>query len=174
MIFKTVSTLQIQNEQLINKRESSILTPTLPTSTLVEPHPTSTASDVNATLIDLLRYQKESQEAKESSNMKFLKFYGKSIQEFKVWYDHSLSILASPGWIKVFKDVKPKKLKTDNAISESLSSRLYTALRVSMGENAEKLMMTKLGTWGKGLLFLNILKKLYKEELHRTDLLKKE
>lgn len=88
-VFKTVSKLQIQNEQLINKQESSILTPALPNSTQVEPHHTSTASDVNATVIDLLRYQKESHEAKESSTMKFPKFYGKSKLEFKVWYAQS-------------------------------------------------------------------------------------
>jgi len=43
-----------------------------------------------------------------------------------------------------------------------------------VGGNAEKLMMTKPETWGKGLLFFDILKKSYKEELHRADLLKKE
>jgi len=49
--------------------------------------------------------------------MKFPKFYGKSKQEFKIWYDQSLSILASPGWNKVFQGLKTKKLKTDNDIS---------------------------------------------------------
>jgi len=173
-MFETVSKHQIQNEQLINKNASSIPTPMLPTSTPVESHPPSTASDVNATLVDLLQYQKESREDKESSNMKFPKFYGKSKQEFEVWHDQSLSILASPGWNKVFQDLKTKKLKTDNDISESLPSRLYAALRVAMGGNAEKLMMTKPETWGKGLLFFHILKKSYKGELHRADLLKKE
>jgi len=35
-------------------------------------------------------------------------------------------------------------------------------------------MIIKAETWGKGLLFLHILKKSYKEELHRAALLKKE
>jgi len=63
-MFETVSKLQIQNEHIINKNASSIPTPMLPTFTPVELHPPSTASDVNATLIDLLRYQKESHEAR--------------------------------------------------------------------------------------------------------------
>jgi len=106
--------------------------------------------------------------------MKFSKISGKSKQEFKTWCDQILFSLASPGWIKVFKNVKEKTLKTDDEISASLSPRLYAALCVVMPENAEKLMMTKPEKWGKGILFLCVLRKSYKVHLHQADLLKKE
>ena len=105
---------------------------------------------------------------------KFPKFQGKSKAEFKTWYDQVLAVLSSPPWNTVFANITTKALKQDDDISPTLSSKLFSALRLSMSHNAEKLMMTKKESWGKGLLYLSILRDTYKESLHRADLLRKE
>jgi len=105
---------------------------------------------------------------------KFPKFQGKSKAEFKTWYDQVLAVLSSPPWNTVFANITTKALKHDDDISPTLSSKLFSALRLSMSHNAEKPMMTKKESWGKGLLYLSILRDTYKESLHRADLLRKE
>jgi len=193
-IFETVTQLNQQNQHLTRQLQhqhlptptNEIITQQIPfvqPSTETTPQPlqdTTSHTLVNdplnlqEALINLLQSHQRSNEAKDTSSIKFPKFAGKSKTEFKVWYDQVLAILASPGWVTVFQNVSSKTLKLDEEISESLSSRLYAALRTSLSGNAEKLMMTKTETWGKGLLFLNILKQTYRQRLHRADLLQKE
>ena len=161
--FATVTQLQAQNQSLSQQINQG-----------VQNQSNEDQYKFNDTLITILQKQQETTDMSTSTNTKFPKFSGSSKELFKPWYDQVLAILASPAWIKVFKDVKTKELKTDQEIPESLSSKLYASLRTSVTGNAEKLMMTKTETWGKGLLFLQILRKSYKVHLRRADLLKKE
>jgi len=62
----------------------------------------------------------------------------------------------------VFRYIQNKTLYTDDDISPELSRKLYSALRASYSGNAEKLMMTKQNTWGKGLLYLETIKASYR------------
>ena len=119
-------------------------------------------------------FQLQQKFAEHQLTPKFPKFNGKSKAEFKSWYDQVLAVLSSPPWNTVFLDMHTKTLKQDHEISPTLSSKLFSSLRLSLGQNAEKLMMTKKHSWGQGLLYLSILRDTYKESLHRADLLKKE
>jgi len=119
-------------------------------------------------------FQLQQKFAEHQLTPKFPKFNGKSKAEFKSWYDQVLAVLSSPPWNTVFADMSTKTLKYDHEISSTLSSKLFSSLRLSLGQNAEKLMMTKKHSWGQGLLYLSILRDTYKESLHRADLLKKE
>jgi len=120
-------------------------------------------------IADLLKVSSDHQQS-----AKFPKFHEKGKKEFKTWYDQVLAILACPPWSNVFKNIETKELKTDEEISSSISSKLFASLRLSVTGNAEKLMMTKKQAWGKGLLYLSILKSTYKETLYQADLLQKE
>lgn len=102
----------------------------------------------------------------------FPKFARKSKIEFKTWYDKVLAILAAPPWASVFQDLSTLTLKTDDNITVKLSAKLFSAIRQSLTGNAEQL--TKKHAWGKGLLYLQILKDTYKEQLYQADLLKCE
>ena len=129
----------------------------------------SDTKELPHTIADLFKLSSEHQQS-----TKFPKFHGKGKKEFKTWCDQVLAILVCPPWSKVFEDIALKQLKTDDEIPSALSSKLFASLRLSITGNAEKLMMTKKHAWGKGLLYLSILKSTYKETLYRADLLKKE
>ena len=138
--------------------------------------PHSSQNEVNMAIVNFLTANKNFIETKsnESTTIKFPKFYGKSKDEFRTWFDQVLSILATPTWHKVFKDMPSKTLHTDDDISPTLSLKLFSALRTSVSGNAEKVMMTKPQTWGHGLLYLQTLSQTYKVSLQRADLLRKE
>jgi len=140
-VFETITTLQNQNKDLKELHHNQ--------SKSVE-----TSNIVNEALSHLLKSSKEASENRDSSAIKFPKFHGKTKQDFRQWYNQVLAILASPPWTSVYRDVPNQLLKTDNEISTSLSSKLYAALRTSMTDNAEKLMMSKVEVRGKGLAYL--------------------
>ena len=135
-------------------------------------HRPSSTNQTPISISELLLLQQKITESQLTP--KFPKFQGKSKAEFKTWYDQVLAVLSSPPWNTVFANMTTKALKQDDDISPTLSSKLFSALRLSMSHNAEKLMMTKKESWGKGLLYLSILRNTYKESLHRADLLRKE
>jgi len=161
-----------QNE-IINKLESKM--PSAWYQHPVEDPRASTIPDIpiSATsIVDLFKIQHQNSEYQQSP--KFPKFYGKNKSKFKSWYDQVIAVLSCPPWSTVFHDIPSEELKTDENIPQTLSSKLFYALRLAVSGNAEKLMMTKKQSWGKGLLYLSILKSPYKEKLYRTDLLKTE
>ena len=119
-----------------------------------------------------MKAQQEKAELK-ATDLKFPKFAGKSKAEFRSWYDSVLAILACPVWKTVYSDIASKTLRTDDEITESVSSSLFAALRTSLTGNAATLIMTKESTWGKGLLYFSTLKEAYKERLQPADLLDK-
>jgi len=131
---------------------------------------------VNAALLNMLTSQKSYFDSKSdiSSTLKFPKFNGSEKSDFKAWYHQVLSILSTPPWHVVFKDINTKTLAQDDDIPTELSRKLFSHLLMAMTGNAEKLMMTKKEVWGKGLLFLFTLRSAYKQKLQRADLIKKE
>jgi len=131
---------------------------------------------VNHALLKMLNSQKSYFDSKSdgSSTLKFPKFNGSEKSDFKAWYHQVLSILSTPPWHVVFKDISTKTLVQDHDIPTEISRKLFSHLLMSMTGNAEKLMMTKKEVWGKGLLFLSTLSSAYKLKLQRADLIKKE
>jgi len=147
------------------------------TSNVVE----DTSTKVTASFLELLELHKQvllksksTHTTSQQQQTKFPKFAGKSKEEFRLWYDQILAVLTYPTWRNVYKDVSTRSLKTDDEIDPDLSAELFTALRTSVTGNAEKLMITKKSTLGKGLTFLSILHDTYKVDLQRADLLQKE
>ena len=121
----------------------------------------------------MIKIHKESIATKDSSTIRFPKFSGKSSTEFHSWYDSVLSILSAPQWQSVYKDLPNKILHTNEDIDPNLSSKLFSYLSPSMADGAKTLMMTKKLAWGKGLLYLKILKQPYREPLQTADIFDK-
>ena len=122
--------------------------------------------------LKLLKAQQERADLK-TTEVKFPKFSGKSKEEFRVWYDSILAILASPAWKDVYSDLSSKTLKTDKEIPESLNLSLFVSLKTCLTGNAATLMMSKPSTWGHGLTYLSTIKEAYRERLQPADLLDK-
>ena len=145
----------------------------LPTPTPVPSTEQDHILSLNSAVMEMIKIHKESLSLKDSTTLKFPKFSGKSHKEFQSWYDSVLAILAAPQWQAVFKDLELKLLHTDAEIDDKLSAKLYSYLSPAMSDNAKTLMMTKRHAWGKGLLYLKILRQTYREPLQTADVLDK-
>jgi len=117
-------------EQLATRNQPHTSTSTDPP--LVEPKPKATKSNthtspapcnqandhqtqqdsVNNALLKMLNSQKSYFDSKSdgSSALKFPKFNGSEKSDFKAWYHQVLSILSTPPWHVVFKDISTKTL----------------------------------------------------------------
>jgi len=117
-----------------------------------------------ATMVNAIQHTKD-----PYATTKFPKLSGKSKNEFKLWYDQILSILASPGWSPLFDIVNQTPIQETNA-DPGLSSKLYMSLKLCLNGDAQKIMMKKKGLNGKGLLFLQTIKNAYDTTLSPVEI----
>ena len=138
-----------------------------PTSTTTNPIPITqeqqTMQNMLTTMVNALNHTKDSY-----TSTKFPKLSGKSKNEFRLWYDQVLSILASPGWSKLFDITNQSPVPEDNA-DPALSAKLYMSLKLCLNGDAQKIMLKKKGLNGKGLIFLQTLKNAYDTSLSPVE-----
>jgi len=139
------------------------------------PHPNSTPANeiplsqdnsiqnMFATMVNAIQHTKD-----PYATTKFPKLSGKSKNEFKLWYDQILSILASPGWSPLFDTINQIPIQETHA-NPGLSSKLYMSLKLCLNGDAQKIMMKKKGLNGKGLIFLQTLKNAYDTTLSPVE-----
>ena len=94
----------------------------------------------------------------------FPKFSGK---DFPAWYDSVISILASPGWRKLYDDASDDAILTEP--NSDLSAELYTALKRCLQGDAQTTMINKKGMRCKGILFLRVLRATFNPKLSTLE-----
>ena len=171
------------NKTQHNKNDSNMEPNTTTIQPIQEPEPpvlTSTQEYQNQSthdspmlskLIQMMDKQTKYYETKADSTttLRIPKFKGKSRLEFRTWYDQVLSLLQAPPWNALY------NAEVDDIIEESpspsqLSQKLYAALRVSMEGDAQTIMMGKKHLRGKGLQFLQTLRRTYYDKLTKTEI----
>jgi len=111
--------------------------------------------------------------ADSANTLRIPKFKGKSRLEFRAWYDQVLSLLQAPPWHALYNGTNDDVIDETEAPTQ-LSQKLYAALRTSMEGDAETIMMGKKHLRGKGLLFLQTLRRTYFDKLTKTEVAKLE
>jgi len=136
-----------------------------PTGTIADPTPISqeqqNMQNMITTMVNALHKD-------PYATTKFPKLAGKSKNEFRLWYDQILSILASPGWSPLFDITTQSPVNEENA-NPSLSAKLYMSLKLCLNGDAQKIMMKKKGLNGKGITFLKTLKNAYDTSLSPVE-----